>query len=239
MIKKINNKIVVVIVLVIFVLILIPKTIEEIEVESIQGTWDISQQVAENNLEQYLIEEEDFDYSHPLIFNLAIEIKQRSSSVEEAIKETAITVVNSISYSSSVSISYCYNEKASDVAETGLGDCVSMSRLATSLLRAQGIPARTVGGCLSFFRRCELLFAAVPFQEAQTTEMVEDDFKKRGFLHEWVEVFDGEKWVILEATAGRIYDTQCNTYLQFSYDSNRFNRCTIQDSDFWQECSVY
>jgi len=208
---------------------------------NIQGGWDMSKEVKEAGYEKYLVEEPDFDYYDADIYTKAQNIKATTSSPEEAVKETIKFVYQTVRYSGSVSIDYCYNEKASTVLKNKYGDCVSMSRLVLSLLRAQGIPARTMGGCLSQNKRCNILFSTIPFQEAQTTDMTEGDFKKRGFLHEWTEVWLPSKngWFITENTAGQTYDLLCNTYLEYGYDSNNINRCTITDSQFWETCKGY
>jgi len=202
------------------------------------GGWDISAKVTSKGYEMYLKEEADFDYSSRNVYDVAYDIKSRTRTPKQAIRETLDFVVHNVRYSSSISVNECYDEKASTILEIGKGDCVSMSRLTTALLRAQGIPARTMGGCLSIKTRCTPLFAAVPFLEARVTEMIEDDFKKRGYLHEWVEAFDGEKWYLLESTSGQVFDLtpQCGAYINFGYDSNRFNRCVISDSGFWNLC---
>ncbi len=211
---------------------------------SIEGNWDISEQVLEQNLEQYTIEEEDFDYSDPQVYKLAQDIKSSTATPYDAVKATARYVYDNIQYSSKVSVNFCYEETASSALEAGTGDCVSMVRLATALLRAQGIPTRTMGGCLASSGRCSPLFAVAPPEiTAQVTTMVEDDFKKRGFLHEWYEFWvpDGSEdgiWRIGEATSGQIFPIGCPAYIQFAYDNNRFNRCVIQDNNFWNLCSI-
>ena len=213
-----------------------PKEVKEIT--TIQGEWDISQEVELNEYKEYLVETSDFDYSHPIIQNLAKQIKDSSSNPEDAIKKSIKYVAKNIKYSGSISVSYCYAETASQVVQVQEGDCVSMSRLVTSLLRAQGIPTRTVGGCLTS-QRCDILFSTIPFLETPLIDMIEGDFKKRGFLHEWVEAWTPEKgWMTIEATAGRIYTTDCETYLFYSYDSNERNRCVINDMSFWNECKI-
>ena len=205
---------------------------------TIQGNWDISQQILDNGYSQYLVVEPDFDWDNPEIYRLAGEIKQRTNSPEEAIKETITYVVKNVQYSSKVSVEYCYDEKASTVLEAGFGDCVSMARLALALLRAQGIPARTMGGCLSFSSRCTPLFSIYPKVDAMVTPMTMGDFKKRGFLHEWVEVWTpNENWRIIEATSGQIFPLTCNAYIPYAYDYNSYDRCVIQDQQFWDLCS--
>jgi transglutaminase-like putative cysteine protease len=205
-------------------------------VNVVEGNWDITKEVKAQGFEVYLVETDDFDYSDEKVNTLAKTIKESTSDPEEAIKNTIAYVADNTRYSSAVTINYCYSEKASDVLEKGFGDCVSMSRLVTALLRAQGIPSRTVGGCLGV-SRCDIMFSTTGYFEPQTTAMSEGDFKKRGFLHEWVEVWTPEKgWILVEATAGLIFDTECNTYTQYGYDTNPHDRCVISDLSFWDKC---
>lgn len=206
-------------------------------VKTVEGQWDISEIVESKGYGIYLVEERDFDYSDTFIQNLAKNIKSSTSTPDAAVKQTIRYVVQNIKYSSAITVPYCYEETASSALESGVGDCVSMTRANVAILRAMGIPARSVGGCLTR-ERCAPLFAVVPGLEAQVTPMSEDDFKKRGFLHEWGEYFSVEdnSWKIFESTSGQIYDASCETYVQYSYDSNQYNRCVIQDASFWQTC---
>lgn len=201
---------------------------------TIPGEWDV--EISED-MNKYLIEEPDFDYSDSLVWATAQAIKENSNSVQDAIKRTAQFVYENVRYSGKITVQYCYDETASSVLKVGYGDCVSMSRLNTALLRAQGIPARTMGGCLTR-ERCGILFSAVPYAETQTSEMEEGDFKKRGFLHEWVEVWDGNRWVVLESTSAQIFDLTCNTYMEYGYDTNKYNRCVITNLNFWNSCKI-
>ena len=220
-------------------------TSQRTKISVIEGEWDISQEVKSNGYEIYLVETSDFDYTNPAVYNVAQEIKARTLTPEEAIEEVLKFVVQNIQYSSSVSVDSCFEETASTALQSGVGDCVSMARLATALLRAQGIPARTMGGCLSGFSRCTPIFAVVPTLEAQVTPMIEGDFKKRGFLHEWVEAWYPDnsdttgKWHLLESTSGQIFDMSCISYLEFGYDSNPRDRCVITSPDFWRTCKNY
>ena len=215
------------------------------QVSSISGSWDISDKVKENNLTQYLKEEIDFDYSHPEIQEIASQIKSSTNTPYDAVKKTAKYVYDAIQYDSAVTVSSCYQETAGSTLEIGRSDCVGMTRLNVALLRAQGIPARSVGGCLKSTVRCSPLFAVAPGVQAKVTPLTEGDFKKRGFLHEWVEVFvptpknpDGE-WLSLEATSGQIFSKDsCDQYIIFAYDSNQYNRCTLTDQGFWNLCSI-
>lgn len=203
------------------------------------ATWDISTQVTNQGLDTYLKEEADFDYSNENVYKLAQQIKSSTSTPYDAIKKTAKYVVTNVQYNAKISINYCYDETASKVLASGSGDCVSMSRLVTALLRAQGIPARTMGGCLTSSRGCLPLFAAIPSFEARTTPMSQGDYKKRGFLHEWVEAWDPEKgWSLIESTSGQVFNMNCDSYLEYGYDTNKYERCVIQESSFWNTCAV-
>ena len=230
-------------VIIILVLIQQKPAVEVGAIGTIPGEWDISEEVKAAGLEQYLIEEPDFDYSDSSIYTLAQEIKENSKNPEEAIKETLRFVVSNIRYSSAITVNYCFDEKASTVLRSGFSDCVGMTRLVVSLLRAQGIPVRSVGGCLSSFKRCTPVFSVIPLLDAQTTKMVEDDFKKRGFLHEWVEIWTpNEDWRMAEPTSGQLYSASCSksdAYLRYSYDTNPKDRCVIIDQRFWNQCKSY
>jgi transglutaminase-like putative cysteine protease len=206
---------------------------------AVDGNWDISEQIAGQGFEEHLIEEIDFDYTDPQIQQIAEGIKSRTSTPYEAIKETATFVFQHIRYESDISVQQCYQGTATSALETAVGDCVDMTRLNVAILRAMGIPARSVGGCLKSTVRCSPLFSVFPGQEPQVTQMTDDDFKKRGFLHEWLEAYDPERgWLQVEATAGQVYGQECNQYIQFDYDTNQYNRCVITDRDFWQLCRV-
>jgi transglutaminase-like putative cysteine protease len=218
--------------------VILPGATYQSDIPTIQGGWDISAEVEAKGYDIYLVEEKDFDFSNEGIFSIATQIKETTDSPEDAIKRTILYTVQNIKYDGSVSIPYCYKEKASTVLYAKRGDCVSMSRLNTALLRAQGIPARTVGGCLSLNKRCDILFASIPGYMAKTSSLLDE--KKRGYLHEYVEVWLPEKeWIRIESTSGQIFSTDCFTYLDYSYDTNNINRCTITDSSFIQECRSY
>src|SRR3990167_10556552 len=146
------------------------RTKEEAVSTVVAGAWDISEQVKENSLGQYLVKESDFDYTHPEIQQIAAEIKSSSESPYDAVKKTAKYVYDTIDYDAKVTITSCYTETASSTLELGKSDCVGMTRVNVALLRAMGIPARSVGGCLKSSERCSPLFAVAPGIEAKRSE---------------------------------------------------------------------
>lgn len=193
--------------------------------------------IATDKYSSYLIASEDIDIT-PEIQAVANTITKSSSSLKDAIHNTAAYVYKNVDYKGDITVEACYNEKSSGTLDNKIGDCVSMSRLVTSLLRAQGIPARTVGGCIKPVVRCATLFSMIPTEEQSVPKSLISDFKKRGYLHEWVEAFDGENWVIIDATIGRVLPTTCEDYLFYAYDTNPTDRCVINDNNFYNACKA-
>lgn len=188
------------------------------------------------NPNDYLSGSSDIDLS-PEIMKVAAQLKEGVTTTDDLIKRTISYTRSHVVYKGDLSVSYCYNEKASDVLKSGQGDCVSMSKLNAALLKANGIPARTVGGCVIFSKSCTINFAIVPGEEIPTAK-IKGDGKKRGYLHEWVEVYDGTRWLSIESTTGNIFETGCDRYNIFGYDSNPQDRCVINDYKFNSECEV-
>lgn len=186
---------------------------------------------------EYLQETADFDYSNEAIYKKAIEIRAISDSDEKIIKNTLHFVATTIRYNDSINPEYCFEEKASDVLIKENGDCVSMARLVVSLLRANNIPSRTAGGCLTE-DVCLVSFSTTNIYKAKTVPIRLGDYKKRGFLHEWVEVYskDKEGWYILEPTTGQTFSKNCKSYGFYSYDKDEFERCVLLNESFVQEC---
>jgi len=180
----------------------------------------------------YLSATEDFDVNSEIVQSTAKMLKGRNDM--ETLKNTETYVVNNIIYSD-VSTNYCISdEKASTVIETKKGDCVSKTKAAVTLLRANGIQSRSVGGCLSRNNACSTLQGIIPITNIPTSSI--KDNKKRGDLHEWYEAYIDGKWYQVEPTAYYIYPEQCNNYIKLSYDSNVYDRCVINDNQFVATC---
>lgn len=182
---------------------------------------------------EYLSEASDIDFTGD-IKNVAESIQSSSGSSKQAIRKSVDYVHDNIKYST-VSIVYCYTESSSDVLKNKKGDCVSMAKLLTSLLRHQGIPARTVGGCIRYSSLPSSIFSFIPVAEYPKSDII--DNKKRGYLHEWVEAWTpSEGWVLVDATIGMILDKDNTNYLIYGYDSNAQDRCVLNDNEFIKEC---
>jgi transglutaminase-like putative cysteine protease len=185
----------------------------------------------------YLTETSEFDYSDKAIQEVAKKIWDMSETKLDIIKNTIRYTADHVTYQGDITVSYCIAESASDVLRSGKGDCVSMSKLNTALLRANNISTRTLGGCVSFSKSCTMLFAMFPEEDIPRPTFVGDN-KKRGYLHEWVEAYDGLKWVSIESTTGNIFESGCGRYEIFGYDNTPYSRCVIDDYSFISECAT-
>ena len=183
------------------------------------------------------MEEKEFDYNTGNIQGIIKEIN-RTPDTSEKIKEVLDFVNLNIEYKD-IDLYTCYGETASDVLARGYGNCVSMARLTVALLRGLDIPARTAGGCAFDKSTCKPAFALIPEEKARFPELPQDNRKKDYWnLHEWVEAYDGKRWVILEPYFGRegIFISNCNDYLYYGYDTNPIDRCVINDLTFVDRC---
>ena len=180
---------------------------------------------------EYTAETAIFDFSK---FPDAVQQVHGNNNMN-TIKKVGDYVFDNIKYDQ-VSMDTCYIEKASNVILTGRGDCASMSKLAIALLRGNGVPARPVGGC-GLRATCNPLLAVIEIRPTIITEITNlTDIKKRGGLHEWVEAWDGNEWVVLEATSGMIYDTSCNSYIYHDNNEDAVGICQINEVNFLRQC---
>ena len=163
--------------------------------------------------------------------------KMDAGSPEDAIKKATRFVLDKVDYNSAgITPTYCYNEKASDVLRIGNGDCVSMVKLGTAILRGQGIAVRTIGGCVKLSGGCTPLMGVIPLPFVEKAAIY--DGKKRGYLHEWTEVWLPTKgWILVDFTNGAIYEKGCDDYLFYSYDEGDYKDiCVINDRSFIDNC---
>ena len=202
-----------------------------------QSEWQkqYTKEMIENNIDlEYTQPQSTIDYFTEDLQKVISEMD--STSPEDAVKKATKFILKNIRYElSGISADFCYAETATSTLRDGFGDCVSMTKLGTAILRGQGIAVRSGGGCVKFTEQCASLMAtfAIPYQKAEIY-----DGKKRGFLHEWAEVwFPEEGWVIVDFTSGAVYNKQCNEYTLYSYDNAHWKEmCVITDNSFIQQC---
>jgi len=199
--------------------------------------------------DELLIATNEFDYDTDIIQDAISSINRQTFVIQDTLshlsgrteinklKNTLSYIQINVQYSGSISIDECYYETASSVLEKRRGDCVSKSRLAVALLRGQGIQSRTVSGCISEMPICFPILAVTPVSY-EIPPRIKDitDIKKRGFLHEWIEVIADGKTYSVDPTYNAIFLKNCDSYNIHSYDDNQYDRCVISDNAFVSEC---
>jgi len=205
-------------------------------------TWDVSykEDLRKNNIPtEYLKRNNMFDYDDPTIRRITKEINASSNNEYQAIRNTLNYVIRNIQYNGEETVASCVPEKASDVIKSGDGDCVSMAKLSVSILRGMGIASRTVGGCLSQTYTCTPLFAAAPTKKPVRPDMDYLDLKKRGGLHEWIEIWVPKNgWIMADPTSAEVFVQGCKDYLFYAYDYTPEEMCSISDLTFWNKCNL-
>jgi len=167
----------------------------------------------------YLRETNEIDYSHPNIQSLANQLKKESA--KETAKAIALWTYNNIRYDSSNDFNDCEDIKASEIIERGWGLCSTQSKVNMALLRANGIPARTVTGCFTYTTTCRRIQSFFKFLRTPEIFPIETDasgfVSTRGGLHNFVEIRLPEEpdWVIVESTIGLLYDDTCVNYKKY------------------------
>lgn len=193
------------------------------------------EQLLSNNIDlKYTQAQPTIDYNTPQLTEVINNMD--SNSPEDALKKATKFVLRNVQYdSSNIDANFCYKETATSTYILGFGDCVSMTKLGTALLRGQGIAVRSTGGCVVFTGACDSIMGTIPLHIPKAEIF---DGKKRGYLHEWAEVWMPEDgWVLVDFTSGAIYDKGCSDYHFYSYDEGHYkDMCVITDKSFIGEC---
>jgi transglutaminase-like putative cysteine protease len=174
------------------------------------------------------------------ITNVANDIKSKSINANDAVQKTMEYVYQHVRYTRQTSANACFVETSASVFQTGQGDCVSMTKLVISLLREQGIAARPAGGCISKNFACGAIFAVTGARQPQYEPVDPTDPKKRGGLHEWVEIWlPDQGWVIGEATSGQIFPKSCQSYDYHDYNDDAYGMCVVTDLNYRRQCEGF
>ena len=200
-----------------------------------------------DNLDKYNIYDKDLesssviDHTNDKIVKIASQIELESETADQALHRVLNYVLSHIVYdSTSLTIDGCYDETSVTVLENKYGDCVSMTKLGTALLRHMGFVVKTAGGCLRSIPTCYPLMQVIPiYVETRKIRSLTFDMKKRGYLHEWAEVFIDGQWWTVDFTSGGVYGPECRDYLLYSYDKgDKEEMCVINDESFFEKCKT-
>lgn len=166
-------------------------------------------------------------------------------SAEEAAKKVAKYVYENIEYTSDVTYGDCYNKDAAMILYERKGTCSTQSKLNIAMLRAFGLAARPVTGCLMITPTCSALsFFGLASKIPVFDEILIDNegyAVARGGLHTWAEVWIPEAgWVKLEPTAGVLINEQCVGYLPYRISPDETELCGLKSSNpFVMKCNEY
>lgn len=189
-------------------------------------------------LDPEYLEHDNIVDTNPDMDYIAQSISTQSVNAKDAVKKTMDYVYDTVAYTPSPP--GCFDETSSDVFVERTGNCVSMTKIALSLLRAQGIAARPVGGCISGNFACNALFSFHPERQPRYVPVVQDDNFKRGGLHEWLEIWlPDEGWIYGEATSGQLFPRSCSSYDIHDYNTDAFGMCVITDQNYIRQCARF
>lgn len=186
--------------------------------------------------EEFFKETLVFDYNSDVI-QKALEDVGYTTSPYDAVKKVGAWTINNVDYNSNVVYKDCFNKKASKVINESRGVCSTQSKVDIALLRALGIAAKPMTGCLKISNSCKILaaFNVSVTDVKYSEEMVVDDegyAVSMGALHTWVEAWLPDLgWVILEPTTGMITEQRCIDYMIY-YDNVQENElCGLKTSN--------
>lgn len=165
-------------------------------------------------------------------------VEAQSSTDYEKIANTAAFIKNRTTYK--LQGKACLEQKPDDVLASGEGDCVSFSKLATSMLTGMDIPVQIVEGCV-FTNRGYSPTEEIPAKDFSIPQdyAVKNEFGTEsraegpgaGQLHNWIRAYDGENWWTVETTAGVIFPSLYEEY----YGYNKFGGF-VNPADPWDLC---
>jgi len=181
-------------------------------------------------LSTYLQNEYEFIFLNPIIQQAVAEVEAGydTSTPFMYIKSAVAYLKDRLSYTQT-GVVQC-GEASYVSLSRGTGNCVDYSVNLVALLRAKGIPARQVAGCVSNYNwRC------TPFEALQF------EFDLRGILgHAWAEVWTGESrgWVQTDPTTGISLARSCVGYHKID-DTDKGNLCWISDPANMHFCMTF
>jgi len=169
---------------------------------------------------KWITQNNEIDFLNSEIQELARELKR--DTVKDTARAIADWTYKNIRYDFTDTYDDCHYYKASQILERGSGVCSTMSKLNIALLRANGIPAYSITGCFKFNEACKLqqTFFTGRFPKFVNITIDETGYAPTlGYLHNWVvfPLYNNGQWeeVILESTAGIIYEANCINYREY------------------------
>jgi len=204
-----------------------------------------------------------YDYNNDLIKNAAEQIAVTSKNSKQAIEKTLNFVYKNVQYVYGEPDNNCFDGTAPSILASGRGQCDTQSIVVISILRKMGIASAPVGGCIYMNPACytQALFLGAfegigltkaPKYEPAQIETETGTFSRsqgysrlqgitrQGGLHAFVVAWDSEnkEWLTLEATSGKIADTNCWSYHAelIPKDNEKNDICVSVNKNYAQAC---
>ena len=205
------------------------------------SSWDkYTKSVSEiEGIEQYLKSSKYYDYNNPTIKKLIadVEAKYNPTTPYEYMKYSTEYLLYTFDY---VWGGVDCPETAETALNRGTGNCVDFSVILISMMRAKGIPARQVEGCVSHDKwQCQpySLFGRMDMEEIKLRAGNINEQQPLG--HSWVEIYTpDEGWKTADPTVGDWISERCIGYHKISHSINE-EQCYIKNYDDVEFCKGY
>jgi len=214
------------------------------------------EQIPDSYLESTYI----YNYENENIKMVSEQLVKESSDAKDYTEKVLDFVYNNVKYDFNENDITCFNSKASDVLERGTGQCDTQSMLVVALLRAGGIPAYPIGGCIHKTPNllCDMQYAITDMRRPIFRPIEEITFSRggdpiyselipyfgrgelgrAGGLHAWVMAYTGERFQLLEATSGQIVEMSCYIYTDELQVKNVRELCVSDSFQFAMWCAA-
>lgn len=205
--------------------------------------WDkYTKSVSETEgMEVYLKSSKYYDYNNPTITNAIadMEAKYNPTTPYEYMKYATQYLYNQIDY---VYGGVECPETAEMALQRRTGNCVDFSVVLISMMRAKGIPARQVEGCVSHDEWQCKTYAIVAIWDTDMEEIklrAGNINEQQPLGHSWVEIFTpDEGWKTADPTVKDWISEDCIGYHKISHSVNE-EKCYIENYDDIEFCRSY
>ncbi|RLG13667.1 MAG: hypothetical protein DRN66_03730 [Candidatus Nanohalarchaeota archaeon] len=205
------------------------------------SSWDkYTKAISETEgIDQYLESSKYYDYSNPTIRKIIadIEAKYHPTTPYEYMKDATNYLFHTFDY---VWGGVSCPETAEEVLQRGTGNCVDFSVILISLMRAKGIPARQIEGCVSHDKwQCQpyALYGRLDMEEIKLRAGNINEQQPLG--HSWVEIYTpDEGWKTADPTVGDWISHNCIGYHKISHSINE-EKCYIKNYNEVEFCRGY
>lgn len=192
----------------------------------------------ENVEQEYLRENDYYDYSSENIQKAINEVLSQSINPREAVDLSLKYVYSNVQYVYGESDSNCFSGKASTILESGKGQCDTQSIVLISMLRGMGIAARPVGGCA--FSVPYAIYVEGPITEPINIDIEKGTASRGGALHAWVEAWIPNEWIPLEVTRG-VFQSELKGYNfnveMYPKNNDKYHLCVSTNIDYARWCA--